>query len=228
MLISPTMVNTFIECPYKYYLAYEKMVNPLWKPSYEFGSKLHAVVKEYYNGIGGNITPNEVPLYLSIAVKKVGIDVEMYRRYLDNFAQFEKQRLTWHINPKPISVEKEYVRKPFKGVVDAVFRGRDGVVIVDWKTGFHKVNPVRDEQLMLQGNIYMYLVGAREMYFIFLSYGHHEKVEYNEGFLRGKVMEFVEALKKNSFERIVDDRCKQCEYNIPCFFEMYNVGWWDL
>jgi len=228
MLISPTMINTFIECPYKYYLAYEKQLTPLWKPSYEFGRKLHATISEYYNSLHENITPNEVPLYLSIASKKTGLNTEMYRRYLDNFVEFEKQRLSWHINPKPIAIEKEFTRKPFKGIIDAMFRKGDNNIIVDWKTGFVKSNPARDEQLTLQGNIYLYLTGAKELYFIFLAYGHYEKVEYSEEFLRNRIVKFLEALKTRNFPKVLDERCKLCEFNAHCLSEEYKVVWWEL
>jgi len=228
MIVSPTAVNTFLECPYKYYLAYEQLLTPLYKPVYDFGRKIHAMIAEYYNSLPEYLTPNEVPMYLSIAVKKVGIDVDTYRRYLDNFVAFEKQRLSWNISPKPLAIEKEFVKKPFKGVIDAMFKKGKDIVIVDWKTGFTRHNPIRDEQLTLQGNIYLYITGAKELYFIFLSYGHHEKLEYDENFLRNKIVKFLEAIKTKNFPKVLDERCRNCEFNAHCLSEEYKLNWWEL
>jgi CRISPR/Cas system-associated exonuclease Cas4 (RecB family) len=228
MIVSPTAINTFLECPYKYYLAYEKLATPLYKPAYEFGRKIHSVIAEYYRSLPQYLTPNEVPMYLSIAVKKVGIDAETYKRYLDNFVAFEKQRLSWNINPKPLAIEKEIVKRPFKGIIDAMFKKGNETVIVDWKTGFTRQNPIRDEQLMIQGNIYLYLTDAKELYFIFLSYGHYEKIEYNESFLRSRIVKFLDAIKTRSFPKVLDERCRNCEFNAHCLLEEYKLKWWEL
>jgi CRISPR/Cas system-associated exonuclease Cas4 (RecB family) len=228
MLISPTMLNTFIECPYKYYLAYVEYLKPQWKPAYEIGKNLHTIIENYYKELTDSITPSEVSLYVSSVVKRLNLDPELYKTYLNNFVKIEQQRLSWHINPKPLAIEQEYIRPPFRGVIDAMFMKGNDKVIIDWKTGFHKPNPIRDKQLMVQGNIYLYITGAKEVYFAFLSYGNIEKVMYDEDELKPVLRDFFTSIKTYDYPRMIGENCKNCEYNIPCFMRMWNVRWSDI
>jgi hypothetical protein len=215
-LTSFTAVSTFSECPFKYYLAYVAGEKPLFKPAYDFGKTLHDVIKNYYSLLPSAVTPKEVRMYLTQAAKKAGIDPSSRIVYLENFARFEEQRLSWNVNPKPIAVEKEFVREPLHGIVDVLFvDARGEKVVVDWKTSL-KSDSQMWEARKLQGNIYMYLTGARRAIFYGLRDGNFEEFTYDEGFLKEKLERFFEGLKKEVYERRRGEHCLTCEYNIQC------------
>lgn len=225
LLVSPSQLNTYFECPYKYKLAYIDLAKPLYKAEYEFGRKVHEVIRLYYTSIPDVITPSDVPIYLSKAWKTVFGEVdERGIRYMDGFMRFESERISWNVNPKPIAIEREYVKGWLHGIVDAVFsRGKD-IVIVDWKTGMAR-NPTLDETLMVQGNVYMYLVGASEIYFVFVRYGTYHKLAFNERFLMNKLNYFLTSIKQNTFARNEGEHCERCEFNIHCYFDKYGIDW---
>lgn len=224
-LISPSQVNTFFACPFKYKLAYIDLAKPLFKPEYDFGRKVHLVIKSYYDAIPDSLTPSDVPIYLSKAWKSVFGEVDDRGiRYMDGFMKFEVQRLSWHVNPRPIAVEREYRRGKLHGVVDAVFMRGSDRVIVDWKTGMTR-DPTMDEALMVQGNMYMLLVGASEMYFVFVRYGVYHKLEFNEPFIADRLRKFVDSVREGVFERREGEHCERCEYSLHCYFSKYSLDW---
>lgn len=226
--ISPSKINTFFECPYKYYLSYVENLKPLYKPQYVFGSKVHEVIKKYYELIPDSITASEVPMYVSVAWKEVFGDVtESAYRYMDGFVKFESHRLLWNINPKPLAIEKEFARGRLKGVVDALFRRGNEYVVVDWKTGMVR-NPYEHQYLLVQGNIYMYLTSASICYFVFVGYGDWREVKYDKTFLDNIVEKFVSSVDRGLFNRNKGEWCRLCEFNVHCYLKEYSINWWEL
>jgi len=226
--ISPTMISTFNTCPYKFKILYVDKRLPLYKPEYEFGRKIHMIIAEYYKLLPDDAVPSDVPITLGQAIKRVFSNVDEYIvKYMRPFEEFEKQRLTWHINPKPILFEKEIVKGNIHGVVDAVFKRNNDVIVVDWKTGMIR-DPTIDEHLKIQGNTYMYLLDAKEIYFLFIKYGVWHKLLYDEVYLKNKLEEFITAVKNNKYSRRNGPHCSRCEVNLHCYFDKYRLEWWRL
>ena len=228
MMISPSKLSTFNVCPYKFKLLYIDERKPLYKPEFEFGKKIHSIIAEYYRLLPQEATPSDIPMCLGQAIKRVigNID-EGIVRYLKGFEDFEKQRLTWHINPKPLLFETEVKRGYLHGIIDAVFRRGNDKIIVDWKTGMTR-DPNVDEHLKIQGNLYMYLLGAKEIYFIFIRYNTWHKLNYEEEFILGKLKEFIDAYNTKNFPRKEGSECERCEVNLHCYFDKYGLKWWEL
>jgi len=228
VLISPTTLSTFTECPYKFKILYVDSRRPLFKPEYEFGRRVHAVIAEYYRLLPDDATPSDVPMVLGQAIKRVfGVVDEAVVRYLRGFESFERQRLSWHINPKPLAFEAEVRRGQLRGVVDAIFKRQGEIVVVDWKTGMAR-DPTMDDHLRIQGNVYMYLTGAREIYFIFVRYGTWHRLVYDEEYLRGVLSRFLEAYNKGDYRRREGPHCERCEVGLHCYFDRYGISWWEL
>ena len=221
-LVSFSAISTYFECPHKYYLAYIVNAKPLFKPVYEFGRVIHEIIKTYYNLIPESITPKEVKLYLTQAVKKLGIDPTTRIPMLDNFARFEESRIAKSINSKPVAVEKEFTKPPFRGVVDVIFITLSGEkLVVDWKSSIKGDNETW-ERLRLQGNIYMYLTGASRALFYGLWRGNVEEFTYDEKYLMSKYEEFKAGVESKRFDRVLSDRCSGCEYNVHCLSALWG------
>lgn len=221
-MISPSKLNTFIECPYKYFLIYVKNVKPIHKLSYDFGSKIHSIISRYYQLIPDSIVPGEIPSYLSKAAKEYGELDSATEIYLRNFVRFEENRLSWNISSKPVAIEKRYVKDSFEGTVDAVFRRGNEYVIVDWKTGFH--SDVYNEKIAIQGMIYLYITGASRVYFVYLRTGEVFEVKFDYGFLNP----YLEKFKQASYSRVEGEHCKTCEVSLHCYVDKWGLTPWDL
>jgi hypothetical protein len=220
-LVSYSKMATYNECPFKFYLAYALQEKPLYKPVYTLGQELHKIIAEYYRTIPDAVTPKEVSMYVTQAAKKLGLDAYLSTSLLQNFIVFEEERLRWHINPKPMAIEKHYVKEPFEGIVDALFMSKRGMVVVDWKTSLYK-GVVGWERMRLQANIYMYLTGATRALFYGLVQGRSEEFEYDEGYLMEQLRAFRENVLANRFARNMGEHCYTCEYNIQCFAKLWG------
>lgn len=221
-MISFSAMQTYAECPYKYYLAYVVGLKPLRRREYEFGQLVHKVIRTYYELIPPALTPREVRIYLAQSARRNGVDPSSNIYMLENFARFEEQRLAWNISAKPVAVEKEFEKPPLHGVVDALFVSlREGRIVVDWKTSL-KSSVEMWEAYRLQGNIYMYLTDAKKAIFYGLTRGNVLEFEYDEEYLRKRLEEFTSALKQRRFDRRTGDHCYTCEYNIHCFAKQWG------
>ena len=228
MMISPTMLSTFNECPYKFKVIYVEERRPLFKPEFEFGKRVHRIIAEYYKILPHDATPRDVPMILGNAIKKVvGYVDENLVRYFKGFEDFEKRRLSWHVNPKPLLVEAEVKKGRLHGIIDAAFKRNEHTIVIDWKTGMVR-EPAMDEHLKIQGNFYMHLMGASEMYFVFLRYGSWHKLTYDEAFLAEKLRALLEAIDGNSYPRKRGRQCERCEVNLHCYFDEHELKWWEL
>jgi hypothetical protein len=220
-LVSYSKMATYKECPYKFYLAYILQEKPLYKPVYTLGQEIHKIIAEYYRTLPEAVTPKEVSMYVTQAAKRLGLDAYLSTSLLLNFIAFEEDRLRWHINPKPIAIEKHYVKEPFEGIVDALFMSKRGMVVVDWKTSLYK-GVVGWEKMRMQANIYMYLTGATRALFYGLVQGRAEEFEYDEDYLMDQLRAFRENVQANRFNRNMGEFCHTCEYNIQCFAKLWG------
>jgi len=228
LLLSPSSVVLFSKCPYAFYLHKIKNIPPIQpyhREAVEFGRNVHQIIAKYYELIPESMTSSQIYIYLAKAIKEVvGYVDERLQRQMEGFAKFEKQRLGWSFSVKPVAIEKEYVKPPLKGIVDAVFRRGDKLVVVDWKSGY--TGRITNE-MAIQGMIYKYLTGADEVYFVFLQYGYVQKLpNYDMKWLVDQLKKIGEAVDSNRFPKNKEN-CETCEYQLYCKFE--ELGWtvWD-
>lgn len=229
VLLSPTSIADFMECPYRFYLRKIKLVpalKPFWKEAVEFGTLVHETIQRYYEIIPKDLTPKEVSIYLSKARHDIGAELtERYERQLRGFERFEKQRLGWSFETKPVAVEKYYEKYPFCGIVDVLFRKGRKLIVVDWKTGYGgNINT----NYMIQGMVYRILTDADEVYFVFLEYGLVQKLpKIDKKWFQQQVNNIIKALKTNNFKKN-REKCKYCPYQIYCKLEEIKVTIWEL
>jgi len=228
LLLSPSSINDFIQCPAKFWYSrwYKRL--PIKTETMEFGLTLHEIIAKYYNLIPENLTPTECFMYIRKAVEEVvgsqslSVVLRKFSWHLKQFEKFEKQRLSWHINPKPLAVEKKYIKPPFMGIVDAIFK-RDGkLVVVDWKSG--RAPSELPEYYTIQGCIYAYLTNADEIIFYFLTSGRFLRIEYkhcNE--VKQKILDVINQIKEGVFTKNRGSHCKECPVQIPCYIDDLNL-----
>lgn len=228
-LFSPTRINCFLTCPRQHYLRYELKVRELPAPDYfEFGSKVHEIIKTYYENIPDGISPKEVSLFISQAVKKVNTEVSDYLlQHLRGFTKFEESRLSWHVNPKPVLIERDLTKPPFHGIIDAMFRKGDEVIVVDWKSGYGW-NPRLDERMLIQGNIYRYLTNASRVFFIFVRYNKWLEIPKADDKLVDKIKSAIEGIEAGVNYRVKGRQCDDCGVNLYCNFEERRWTLWNL
>ncbi len=218
-LLSPSSINIYRRCPRKFYFyinGYKSLPPPprLREPL-GFGRAIHEVIAHYYRIIPDSITPTEVKMYVTKAYKDVFPESLRHlrkraERQLLNFIKFERERLKWHISPKPVAVEKEFIKGNVHGVVDAIFRKGEDVIVVDWKTGRSKARLTED--IVIQMNVYLYLTGASTAYVIFLEFGDYAEVT------RTLDVEAIvkEILRDREFLPRVGSHCRECEFQMVC------------
>jgi len=222
MLISPSSITRFVECPEKFWLSRECKPLPLKTEVMEFGYVLHQIIAEYYKMLmsSNNVTPSEFEAKLAVAAKKCGINEQLFKRYrwhFKNFLSFENKRISWSVDIKPVAVEKKFTKKPFYGIVDAIFKKEDGYIVVDWKSGKSYEN--LPDYYKIQGCVYRYITGISDVVFYFLIDGTYKRIEVTDcQEITGKVNEILTAVKKGVRYKKRGEHCKMCEYQIACLY----------
>ena len=226
-LLSPYSINLYRLCPRKFYFYINeyRALPPLYAEALEFGRVVHNIIRRYYELIPNSIVPGEVRLWVSRAFKEVFPEsMEHLRERVENqlitFIRFEERRLSWHINPKPVAIEKEFVKDGVHGIVDALFRRGNELIVVDWKTGKGQADLTDD--IIVQLNIYMWLTGAHRAYVLFLEYNNFREVTR-----RVDVEELVSIIKEDkAFVPRRGPHCSTCEFQIACMGSEHTSFWW--
>ena len=226
--ISPSAISSYLSCPRKFYYYYNEY------PSIEIeteplivGKLTHEIIARYYQIVPNYATPREVRMYVTKAFKeKMRPEYEPFRDRIEslllNFIKFEEKRLTMNMPAKPIAVEKEFVKEPVHGIVDALFRKLDGkLVVVDWKTG--KKGRLT-EDIIIQMNVYLYLTGAEEALVVFLHTGGYSRVSRDPKINIKAIVE--EILSDNRYPPMPAKPyyCDTCPFQIICKFHREGIN----
>ena len=224
LLLSPSSINDFLQCPAKFWYIRKFKPLPIKTEAMQFGSILHNIIATYYKIIPDDLTPNRCFIYIRNAIEQVvgsqslNTVLKKFSWHLSRFEKFEKERLSWHISPKPLGVEKEVIKPPFKGIVDAIFKKGNEMVVVDWKSG-RSPNQIPDEYA-IQGCIYGYLTNASEIIFYFLGSGRSLRVEYNHcEKVKDTINTVIKKIKEGHFEKKPGSHCETCPVQIPCYLD---------
>lgn len=228
--ISPSALYLWKQCPFKFYLHYRRYpklpAHPDYRDVLDFGSIVHEVIAEYYRNIPKSITPDGAKTLLAeIFNKKWPSNLAHLRTRAEdqllNFLRFEKRRLSWGINPRPIAVEEEFRKPPLHGIVDALFKAPNGeLIVVDWKTGRGvRLTP----EIVFQMNVYLYLTSASRAYVVFLETGDWYEVKYTVD-VRSIANELISS---SSYPRRPGKWCSTCEYQLSCFHLSGRIRRWD-
>lgn len=228
-MVSATDLNTFYQCPKRWYWLSEGIEGlRVEHPEMELGKKVHFIIYLYFTRLQRKPNSiNEIKALVNRISAEVGDDVQT-RKILNNFIRFEAERLkTWEEYMPTFVEQRIEINDRLSGVVD--FYGNS--TIIDWKTG--KFLYLKPEDVR-QGNIYRYLLekaGYRvnRVLFVYLKDSKVIEIprkldtEIEEEINRMKRMVEVGYLPKNK-----GTHCSWCEYQIRCEFDEEGVTLWDL
>lgn len=212
MKIYPTWLGTYQFCPYAFFLKHVKKVKPIpspWQEQFEHGSLVHKIIEEYYKaGTDGDIRQR-----IMAVMEQHDID-ERVEQNIGNFIKFEewRQKKGFYF----VASEKHYCKGELCGIVDAVFRDGERVVVVDFKTSRgHFLN----SNYNIQGSVYKYITGADRVYFVFLE-GKLDIIEQTE-FNYEKIDLYISQIEQKNFIKNTEN-CAICDMQIACKYSKYK------
>ena len=217
--LSPWNFSTFLQCPFKFWCQKDSEIKPL--PEREniyaiFGKNLHKIIYNYYQKVKEReISVDDIHCLLEDVINEqspvLGIsDIKNYVTHLRNFEEFEADRIKkgWQI----LEAEKEVVNDKLKGILDAIFKDKNGkIIIVDWKTG-----KWRDDFLM-QGYVYKKLIKADKVLF-YQTLNGFEHILREKELIKGKniIIGILEQIKAGVNEKRRNRFCCDCKYSLFC------------
>ncbi|MEM5570432.1 PD-(D/E)XK nuclease family protein [Aliarcobacter butzleri] len=135
---SATSFKNFLECKRRFYLQYILKINEhtisLKPKGYELGDIIHSILEDYYFKDNEN-SIEELFLKYKSSNPFLTLDLEVWKKKLLNFYEFDKQRLK---NREIIMIEKEFNCSfnniNIKGIIDRVDKFEDNYEVIDYKT----------------------------------------------------------------------------------------------
>ncbi|MDK2064018.1 PD-(D/E)XK nuclease family protein [Aliarcobacter butzleri] len=135
---SATSFKNFLECKRRFYLQYILKINEhtisLKPKGYEIGDIIHSILEDYYSKDNKN-SIEELFLKYKSSNPFLTLDLEVWKKKLLNFYEFDKQRLK---NREIIMIEKEFNCSfnniNIKGIIDRVDKFEDNYEVIDYKT----------------------------------------------------------------------------------------------
>ncbi|MDN5042591.1 PD-(D/E)XK nuclease family protein [Aliarcobacter butzleri] len=135
---SATSFKNFLECKRRFYLQYILKINEhtisLKPKGYELGDIIHSILEDYYSKDNKN-SIEELFLKYKSSNPFLTLNLEVWKKKLLNFYEFDKQRL---INREIIMIEKEFNcffnNINIKGIIDRVDKFEDNYEVIDYKT----------------------------------------------------------------------------------------------
>lgn len=225
MIYSQNSLNTFIQCPYKFFLKYKKSL--VWKKddeddrayydSLKSGLDFHLICERHFSNLPTGVLPDsEFCLWLERVKRIVSIDSDF--RYLPEF-------------------EIRYTMDKFIlfSKMDLIKVGKNKIEIYDWKTE-NKELTYEKVKNRLQTTIYLFMVGENVKYLcnseielsdismnyyqpnldigpIRINYSK-EKHEENKLYIKN-ILNKISKLEEDKIQRN-HNHCKICEFNYYC------------
>ncbi len=144
---SASEFKTYIDCPYRWKKTFvddrkilglddDEYSNLLSNKYLDFGIYIHACI-EHYNRNGGDI----FMISKSLLSNHKGITVDAFIRSKDTLTAFANRE--YNNRDKLIHAEKKFQfvldnGVPLRGTIDAIYKNRLNIVLVDFKTGYNK------------------------------------------------------------------------------------------
>lgn len=230
--LSPSSINTFVQCPLKWHFRYEKHLKgiPVDESYMKFGSNVHSIIEHFYIDISKNRIPTEQDVLDKIELAFT----ERYDRTLPktfekqlekvkkNFIEYELERLYKdRKNYHPLLVEQKFSKGAVNGIIDSYTH--DGI-ITDFKTGKKAVVGKDYER---QATIYYWLLSELEVSpppsntveFVFLTEGKTIPVTVTEkdiDNLISTIDDMCFSIGKKDFPARKSQLCRYCEYILEC------------
>jgi len=234
MTISPSSLNLYFQCPYRWYLSKQK-IDGIWVDDRHarFGSMIHNIIANYFKKLPSRVNESTIENLANKCLEDYFDDSLSYMRktantIISNFISFEKYRLKKWKTYRPKFIEQRIRLGDYLvGVID--FYGND--TIIDWKTGSYSFLTL---DLKRQGGIYKYLVEksghkVNNVIFVFLRENKIvELPEVTKGWVESEVNKMIRSIEAGIFTKKKSHACSWCEYKLRCQFEEERVCLWSI
>ena len=233
-MISPSSLNLFFQCPYRWYLT-KQGIEGIWVDDKyaRFGSMIHNIIATYFNRLPDKVTEKTIE---ELALKcldegfddSIGFRRKTAEKIINNFIEFEKYRLNnWSVY-KPTFIEQRLrLSDQLVGIVD--FYGNN--TIIDWKTGQYVFMTT---ELKRQGAVYKYLLQKAgykvdKVLFVFLRENKVLELPYvTDGWIENEVRRMLNMIQGGIFPKRRTNMCNWCEYKLRCQIEDKKVCLWMI
>lgn len=231
---SATSFKNFLECKRRFYLQYILKINEhtisLKPKGYELGDIIHSILEDYYSKDNKN-SIEELFLKYKSSNPFLTLDLEVWKKKLLNFYEFDKQRLK---NREIIMIEKEFNCSfnniNIKGIIDRVDKFEDNYEVIDYKTSSTlSVDTLRTYEKSVDFQLEFYYISLQQLfknsnikafYYDLNECLLKEEVAIQEKLelLSSKFDELKELSKNDiNFSKCEDkSNCLYCAYKIIC------------
>ncbi|ABV68290.1 conserved hypothetical protein [Aliarcobacter butzleri RM4018] len=231
---SATSFKNFLECKRRFYLQYILKINEhtisLKPKGYELGDIIHSILEDYYSKDNKN-SIEELFLKYKSSNPFLTLDLEVWKKKLLNFYEFDKQRLK---NRKIIMIEKEFNCSfnniNIKGIIDRVDKFEDNYEVIDYKTSSTlNVDTLKTYEKSVDFQLEFYYIALQQLfktpnikafYYDLNEYLLKEEVAIQEKLeLLSSKFDELKELSKNeiNFLKCEDkSNCLYCAYKVVC------------
>lgn len=231
---SATSFKNFLECKRRFYLQYILKINEhtisLKPKAYELGDIIHSILEDYYSKDNKN-SIEELFLKYKSSNPFLTLDLEVWKKKLLNFYEFDKQRLK---NREIIMIEKEFNCSfnniNIKGIIDRVDKFEDNYEVIDYKTSSTlSVDTLKTYEKSVDFQLEFYYIALQQLFknsnIKAFYYDLNECVLKKEIAIQGKLellsskFDELKELSKNeiNFSKCEDkSNCLYCAYKIIC------------
>ena len=231
---SATSFKNFLECKRRFYLQYILKINEhtisLKPKGYELGDIIHSILEDYYSKDNKN-SIEELFLKYKSSNPFLTLDLEVWKKKLLNFYEFDKQRLK---NREIIMIEKEFNCSfnniNIKGIIDRVDKFEDNYEVIDYKTSSTlSVDTLKTYEKSVDFQLEFYYIALQQLFknsnIKAFYYDLNECLLKEEVAIQEKLellsskFDELKELSKNeiSFSKCEDkSNCLYCAYKIIC------------
>ncbi|MDS1315572.1 PD-(D/E)XK nuclease family protein [Aliarcobacter butzleri] len=231
---SATSFKNFLECKRRFYLQYILKINEhtisLKPKGYELGDIIHSILEDYYSKDNKN-SIEELFLKYKSSNPFLTLDLEVWKKKLLNFYEFDKQRLK---NREIIMIEKEFNCSfnniNIKGIIDRVDKFEDNYEVIDYKTSSTlSVDTLKTYEKSVDFQLEFYYIALQQLFktpnIKTFYYDLNECLLKEEIAIQEKLellsskFDELKELSKNeiSFSKCEDkSNCLYCAYKIIC------------
>jgi len=231
--VSPSEMNLFFQCPYKWKLIYLDKVPKIKvrNEKAELGSNIHDIIAKYYSSLPTKIDAKSIEKH---ATRCFNTYFEPYlvkfdkqaKEIMKNFVKFETSCLGNYM--RPVLIEK-YLKSPdFKGKIDYF----DGKNLIDWKTGaimqigYNEMRQGKIYEVLLRYNGYIKDGQKVNIMFATLKNGRILKLPLvTLSWLMEQKRRMERIIKSGRFQKIRSPLCNWGDVQLRC--EMEGEGLWE-
>ncbi|MFW2568247.1 PD-(D/E)XK nuclease family protein [Aliarcobacter butzleri] len=231
---SATSFKNFLECKRRFYLQYILKINEhtisLKPKGYELGDIIHSILEDYYSKDNKN-SIEELFLKYKSSNPFLTLDLEVWKKKLLNFYEFDKQRLK---NREIIMIEKEFNCSfnniNIKGIIDRVDKFEDNYEVIDYKTSSTlSVDTLKTYEKSVDFQLEFYYIALQQLFknsnIKAFYYDLNECLLKEEVAIQGKLellsskFDELKELSKNEINFLKSEdksNCLYCAYKIIC------------